>query len=110
MSKYIAKWTGKFPNLCMGEWILLKDNKDYSEYIPEDLRTSYMNTYGTYAEWHFVNWLEEWNSYTDGLNEKEWIEQNKEWLKSIGPTEDFPLIFRAFQESDWRYSSCGGCI
>ena len=44
----IAKWSGKYPCRCSGKWSLFIEGVDYSHMIPEDLRTSHMNTAGTY--------------------------------------------------------------
>lgn len=44
----IAKWSGKYPCRCYGEWSLFIGGVDYSHIIPENLRTSHMNTAGTY--------------------------------------------------------------
>ena len=45
-----AKWSGSYPNLCSGEWRLVIDGKDVSDEIPDDLRKSEMNTYGSYEK------------------------------------------------------------
>lgn len=47
--KVEAKWTGSYPCLCSGEWILKINNIDVSNLIPEELRTSSMNTFGSYS-------------------------------------------------------------
>ena len=107
-----AKWTGNYPNLCSGQWILKVDNIDVSHLIPDELKDEPMNTYRTYLCWHFNNnWEEKWDSYEDGLFCNEWIEENKEWLNKI--TTD-PIIqkeiYTAINSQDWRYGECGGCI
>lgn len=106
-----ARWSGHFPNLCCGEWSLEVNGVDVSMYIPDELRTSPMNTYGTYEEWHFENWEEVWEDYEDGLMLDEWIVENKYWLDTI--TDDIDVqeeIFIAINVSDWRHGSCGGCV
>ena len=106
-----ARWSGHFPNLCCGEWSLEVNGVDVSMYIPDELKTSSMNTYGMYEEWHFENWTEVWKSYEDGLMGDEWIEKNKYWLDTI--TDDINVqeeIFIAINMNDWRHGSCGGCI
>lgn len=110
--KVEAIWTGSYPNLCRGEWMLLIDEKDVSNKIPEDYRDEPMYTNGVYSRWRFGNhWKEEWEQYEDGLGCKEWIEENKEWLDNITKDEnDQKDIYFAFQLNDWRYGSCGGCI
>lgn len=106
-----AKWSGSYPCLCSGKWSLEVNGVDVSDYIPNELRKSPMNTYGVYEEWHFENWIEVFEDYEDGLMGDEWIEQNKYWLDTI--TEDISVqieIFYAITKEDWRYGSCGGCI
>lgn len=111
MSKYTTKWTGRYPVLCHGTWLLYKDRENISNLIPEDLQDAPMGCAGIYQEWSFVNgWEVEWNAYHDGLNVTEWIKENEYWLKDIGPEEEYEDIFEAFQENDWRGGSCGGCI
>ena len=74
--KVEAKWTGNYPNLCSGQWILKVNNIDVSHLIPEDLRNEPMNTYRTYLCWHFNNNWEE-----------------KEWLQTNPPTKDIDEQF-----------------
>ena len=106
-----ASWSGSYPCLCSGEWTLKIDGKDVSDKIPEYLRSSSMNTFGTYQSWHFKNWSEVFENYRDGLEMKDWIEENKKWLDAITTNEDTQkLIFCAIQEQDFRIGSCGGCI
>ena len=109
MAEICATWTGKYPCLCMGEWKLYVDGKDYSEAIPKDYRTESMGTYGVYKEWRFRDdWDVECSSYTDGLGKDDWNRENKVWLDSI--PADPGDIYDAFQASDFRVGSCGGCI
>lgn len=106
-----ANWSGSYPCLCFGEWTLKVDGKDVSKKIPEDLRKSSMNTYGTYRSWHFEDWMEIFEYYVDGLDCGEWIEENDKWLSEI--TTDYSIkeqIFIAIQSKDFRHGSCGGCI
>ena len=110
--KIEVEWTGEYPCLCYGKWILKIGGKDCSKLIPKSLReNSDMNTIGTYDHWHFENWQELWESYENGLSEDNWIEENKHWLKKL-PVEEsqYKDIFKAFNEKDWRNGSCGGCI
>lgn len=108
----IANWSGAYPCLCFGEWTLSVDGKDVSNKIPNDLRKSSMNTYGTYSSWHFNDdYLEEFEDYDEGLDCWEWIDENDEWLNEI--TTDYSVkeqIFAAIQAEDFRSGSCGGCI
>ena len=104
----VTIWTGEYPNLCSGEWRLTIDGKDYSDKIPEELRTDCMDTEGTYNRWYFHNWSEEWETYSDGLNFSEWEKQNAYWINTL--PADNEEIFKAFQLNDWRHGECGGCI
>jgi predicted SAM-dependent methyltransferase len=106
-----AKWSGSYPCLCYGEWTLKVDGKDVSKKIPKDLRKKSMNTFGTYQSWHFENWLEVFEDYTDGLHCEDWIEENDYWLNEITTENDVKiLIYQAIQSCDFRSGSCGGCI
>lgn len=102
-----AIWTGSYPTLCDGVWVLRIDGEDYSDAIPEELRHTHMNTFGTYASWHFEDWQEVFEDYDDGLDYEDWVAQNP-WVLNL-PTDAFS-IFLAFQAEDWRHGSCGGCI
>ena len=107
-----AKWSGSYPSLCSGKWTLEVNGENISKKIPSELRTSYMNTYGTYVEWHFDEYYDEvWGEYQDGLKREDWIAENKEWLDTITTDHELQIeIFNAINAEDWRYSSCGGCI
>ena len=108
----VAEWTGKFPNLCSGQWKLYIDGKDMSSKIPEHLKKSEMKTYRVYRRWSFAkNWDEKWTTYVDGLQKDEWIKENKEWLDTISTEYSIQSqIFDAINRLDWRHTSCGGCI
>ena len=106
-----AKWSGKYPCLCSGEWSLEVNGVDVSMYIPDEMRNSPMGTFGTYQSWHFENWMEVFEDYDDGLFCDEWIEKNKYWLDII--TDDVNVqteIYDAINVKDWRHGECGGCI
>jgi hypothetical protein len=106
-----AVWTGRYPTLCFGEWKLYLNRKDISKKIPKDLRECPMYTYGTYQRWHFVDWIEEFEDYEDGLKCDEWVKENKSWLKKISDDEElWRETYKAFQAEDWRVGECGGCI
>ena len=108
----VAEWTGNPPCLCSGQWKLYMDGEDISFKIPEYLKRSEMNTYGSYDTWKFKeNWSVEWSTYRDGMKQDEWIKENKEWLDTI--STDYSIqrqIYDAISEEDWRHNSCGGCI
>ena len=102
-----ANWSGEWPHLCCGKWTLVVDGKDVSDKIPEDLRSSPMNTYGS---WHFDCGQAEPVSYNDGLMCEEWIKENKEWLNKIsGDSGTQREIFETISKHDFREGSCGGC-
>lgn len=103
----VVKWSGEYPCLCMGEWTLIINGVNYSHMIPEELRTSHMNTAGTYQEWHFIDWIEVFEDYEDGLEYEDWLAENS-WVRDL-PASSFD-IYLAFQAEDWRPNSCGGCI
>ena len=107
-----VEWTGKWPCLCCGEWILMIDGEDKSYLIPKELRKSEMNTYGSYPQWRFEeDWEVAWENYVDGMPCREWIELNKYWLDNI--SSDYKIqeqLYCVFQANDWRHGSCGGCI
>ena len=110
--KVEAKWTGSYPCLCSGEWILKVNNIDVSNLIPEELRTSSMNTFGSYSSWYFT---EDWNVedyyYLDGLECEDWIKDNKDWLDKITTAHSVQKeIYYTIQLKDFRAGSCGGCI
>lgn len=106
--KIKVEWTGSYPCLCHGQWILKINGKGYSDLVP--FGSSPANTYGTYSEWHFENWLEVFEDYEDGLDESDWIKENKEWLDKLPSGTNYSEVFKAFQSQDWRHNSCGGCI
>lgn len=71
-----------------------------------------MWTFGCHRRFRFAeDWEVVWSSYEDGLDCHDWIEANEHWLKNISIDKEVQEeIFRAFQASDWRHGSCGGCI
>ena len=107
-----AKWSGKWPCLCFGEWTLTVDGVDVSDKIPKELRDSPMNTYKAYRYWYFNKaWDDIWESYEDGMLCDEWIEENLEWLRTITIDENvMEQIYDAINIEDFRTGSCGGCI
>lgn len=103
-----ATWSGKYPNLCNGKWTLIINDQDFSYLLNGK---GEMNTFGEYDSWHFENWDEVWETYEDGLNLYEWIEENKEWLTIISDDRDVhEAIYNEISSEDWRHNSCGGCI
>lgn len=106
-----AYWSGRYPCLCYGTWRLIVDGEDVSDMIPEDLRDKPMNTFGTYSTWYFNDWVEEFDSYEDGLTCEDWIRENDYWLSDITDNhETKEQIYYAINGEDFRTGSCGGCI
>lgn len=123
MAEWTVKWTGSYPCLCSGKWIVYKDSKpidlhdcpfvevdvdsegnEYWDYHPA-------NTYGIYSTWHFEDWIEVSEDYEDGLLLDAWIEEYRDWLMKIDPSgDDWENIYDAFSVEDWRYNSCMGCV
>ena len=106
-----AEWSGRYPNRCSGIWSLEVNGVDVTCYIPVELRRESMGTFGTYQRWYFVDWIEHFEDYEDGLMCDEWIKKNKYWLDII--TDDVNVqveIFYAINAKDWRHGECGGCI
>lgn len=111
MVKFEVKWTGAYPSLCFGKWVIKKDGKDLSYLIPEDMKCSSMYTYGTYQKWYFDDWQEVFEDYKDGLKCDEWIKENDYWISKICDNHDEKImLFNAVSEKDFRIGSCGGCI
>lgn len=101
-----AKWTGKWPNLCHGEWIITIDGVKVD--LPEEVRTSDMGTYGYYPIW---NLNETWEIFEDGLEFQPWVEKNSQWLSNLHLSEkDLRALYDIISVEDWRHKSCGGCI
>jgi len=112
-------WTGKYPNLCHGKWIIRIDEKPLKHTKKDTVMYSSMSTENTFNIWKFVGDYEvEWNEYTDGLPYKAWwssetgeclnklLEKNKVTLTE----EEKKYFYEQLVEHDWRHNSCGGCI
>lgn len=114
MADFKVEWTGKRPCLCDGEWKVWKNEEDISNKIPEHLRQAPMDTLGTFNRWRFVDtvdWDVEWETYTDGLLTENWYQKNRSWVNTICDNyQEVEELYAAFQASDWRFGSCGGCI
>ena len=113
---YETNWSGDYPTLCSGLWILYRDGEELDIDIPFNHseraeRGIPAGTFGTYPTWHFSDdWEEVWEDYEDGLPCDEWCSEHEEWLSTFADEEDWHIIFEAFAENDWRSNSCGGCI
>ena len=110
MSVWEAKWSGKYPNFCHGEWTLYRDGEIVNIEIP--FQGCCASTYKTYFKWRFdENWNEHWKKYEDGLDFKAWREAYQDFLEELTQDpQEWEKIYLAFQANDWRYCSCGGCI
>lgn len=114
-NKLQVEWTGCYPCLCYGEWII-KYN-DIELYVPEKVKHNCMNTFKEYDSWHFEDWDEVWTTYEDGLHKEEWLERNMNWIMKMFEKEDVEVteelldeLYEKIKEEDWRHGSCGGCI
>lgn len=106
-----AKWSGKYPLLCRGQWSLKVDGKDVTDKIPVKLRQGSMNTRRNYSSWHIENSEVIFEDYIDGLEARDWINENSYWLNQIAKDYDTQKeIFEAIRQQDFRSGSCGGCI
>lgn len=105
-----VEWTGSFPCLCHGEWNIVIDGKKVE--LPEDIATSPMNTRKEYQRWYFTDdWMDEWETYEDGLTFEPWLDSNREWVDPLGLSDgEVRDLYEAIRSEDWRHGSCGGCI
>ena len=105
-----AEWTGCYPNLCSGEWIITIGNEKVE--LPDEVRTSPMWTHGTHNTWTFgKDWEEVWSQYEDGLDFEPWLHENNSWLSRLSlSSEEERALYDAISKEDWRHNSCGGCI
>ena len=113
-----VEWTGAYPNLCRGKWMIAINKKRLLDIIHEPFNTS-----GNYQSWNFDNnWSVHWDYYDDGLNEEEWIDSVRLFdmnnLKQslieagfdVNDDELMSELYSQIQEKDFRTGSCGGCI
>lgn len=107
--KITAKWTGAYPNLCDGEWVVTVGGEKVE--LPDEVRTHPMGTRGTHNTWTFgEDWEEVWSQYEDGLDFEPWLQENS-WVSSLNlSSEEERALYDAISAEDWRYGSCGGCI
>ena len=110
-----VEWTGEWPRKCKGRWIFEVDGKDYRYLLPfanDDGVDLPADTFGEHELWDIdANGDREWFKYENGLDIDCWIDQNREWLTIITPHEDdWDYMFNAFQENDWRFKECAGCL
>lgn len=107
---WYASWSGSYPCLCFGEWTLYYNGEEIDAEIP--FQNEPADTFGEYIEWYFdEDYIENEKYYEDGLDEEEWIKENIEYLKQVtDDNKQYEYIYKAFQENDWRYGSCMGCV
>ena len=113
-----VEWTGRYPNLCSGHWIISVNGKPLP--VPRPNSEDNMRTLKDYQTWRFnEDWSEEWEDYEDGMGFNMWSVANVEWihdsLKQIDELDGFTLddlenLYYKINEKDWRHNSCGGCI
>lgn len=115
-------WDGKAYALCCGIWNIKVNGIELD--IPEDKKTSQMNTEKDYPQWHFggdSGWEEIWETIHCGIPKEKWLEENKDWLtEAIQKTglkfsekemeELLSAIHDEIREQDWIHGMCGGCI
>ena len=110
--KYDISVKCSYPTFCYGEWIITINGIKL-----EGLDTNNFNTYGTYQQWKFVNWIE----VETGSTQPEWIEYAKKEnpnklitaLQNAGfevTDELLGQLYGGINSCDWIHGSCGGCI
>ena len=111
MAKFKVEWTGSYPCLCNGRWIIHRKGVDVSGFIPNDLQGGPMNTRRCYRYDTLDENFSEVSTFAySGLSAKKWIRKNRYWIGKICESreEEFQLYY-AIREQDWRYGMCGGC-
>lgn len=115
--KIEVNWSGGYPTLCYGKWTIVIDGIKLT-----GLEQEHFSTYGVYDTWHFEDWNDVWETYTDGYRFNSWyknlLAHDTNGLKSSLVRHGFDInnedfiedLYEAIQEKDWRHSSCGGCI
>ena len=109
-----VEYTGSYPTLCFGEWIVTIDGTqlDTTEWGP-------METRGEYRKWYFdENYSEEWETYQDGYTFPFWLKSEAKQMVMDSLTQagisiniwDLYDMYNQIQQHDFRHNSCGGCI
>lgn len=117
MAEIYVDWTGSYPNLCSGKWIITIDGIKLTGIEKEEFGT--LNE--EYSSWHFENWSEVFESYEDGMDLDTWIQVLKTddinglhaslQRHGIKITDELlSELYKKIQGQDWRQGSCGGCI
>lgn len=116
-----VEYTGSFPNYCCGKWNIVVNG------IPlTGIGGGHFNTEGYYTAYSFTeDWDEVSSEYSDGLEEHEWIEEQKkedpnglpngllQSLKRHGfkiTNELLEALYHEIRLCDWRHGQCGGCL
>ena len=112
-----VEYTGSFPNYCCGKWNIVVNG------IPlTGIGGGHFNTEGYYTAYSFTeDWDEVSSEYSDGLEEHEWIEEQKkedpngllQSLKRHGfkiTNELLEALYNEIRLCDWRHGQCGGCL
>ena len=114
-----VEWTGKYPTLCFGEWIIEIDGTRIVDDTEDTILKKNMYTFGEYSEWYFDDdYSEVWDYCIDGLKYDKWVQSEPgkplvELIKRNGfdLTEDeIEELYFKLQREDFRNNSCGGCI
>jgi len=118
--KIEVNWTGAYPNLCSGKWIIKFNGVEIIDTNEgrNSILSSSMATYGSYSSWHFEDWSEVFDQYDDGYEFSTWQKQiSIKKLFTLIESQNISLskddkknLYEKLQEHDWRNGSCGGCI
>jgi len=113
MNKITVEYTGEFPNLCFGDWIIRIGEERII--LPSN---EHFNTKGTYSTWHFdEDYSEVFEDYEDGEAFEAWVTDIPNGLQGALELQGFKVtesllreLYVKIQPVDFRTSSCGGCI
>lgn len=105
-----ANWSAQGHSLCLGHWAISFEG--HSIKLPSKQADNHMNTLGNFS------WLDpDDDAYIEGIPFEDWIEQNADWLSDVFEQhainfdeQHIKWFYDAVNQSDWRCSSCGGCI
>jgi len=105
-----AEWSAKGHTLCLGHWEINFYEREVV--LPRAVRTKDMGTFG-----NFSYLFDDDPDWEEGIKEDEWIVDNIDWLSQCFIDNDIPMeeaffrwFYQAVNASDWRCSSCGGCM
>lgn len=107
---FSASWSAKGHTLCLGHWQI--EYLGLPVQLPKAYGESDMGTYGNFSYFYPDD-----DAYIEGEPFPQWLEINVEWLLDVFeqhriPTDEqhFEWFYQAVSASDWRCSSCGGCM